>query len=169
MGRGPVFQRQLPRRGHLSRQGPESSPTYAVLAILSNGCPPQEGRLPTCYAPVRHFTRGPKPSFSFDLHVLSPPLTFALSQDQPLQLNQKRVRFLQHALSTVEPGVSGQLFPVAEPHLAFHYSYRKLKVFRVGLDASEETFRPTFLGLLFSFQRPTSLRFRSVSCPARAG
>ena len=25
--------------------------------------------------------------FAFDLHVLSPPLTFALSQDQTLQLN----------------------------------------------------------------------------------
>src|SRR5262249_16683468 len=40
-----------------------------------------------CYAPVCHFTSRPKPTFSFDLHVLGPPLTFALSQDQTLQLN----------------------------------------------------------------------------------
>jgi hypothetical protein len=86
MGRRFIFRRQLPRRGHLSRQDPEISPTYAVLAILSDCCPPPEGKLPTCYAPVRHFTRGVAPSFSFDLHVLGPPLTFALSQDQTLQL-----------------------------------------------------------------------------------
>src|SRR6185295_14666236 len=90
MGRRFIFRRQLPRRGHLSRQEPEFSPTYAVLAILSDCCPPPEGRLPTCYAPVRHFTRGVAPSFSFDLHVLGPPLTFALSQDQTLQLNLSR-------------------------------------------------------------------------------
>jgi hypothetical protein len=60
--------------------------TYAVLAILSDGCPPLKGRLPTCYSPVRRFTRQPKLPFSLDLHVLSPPLTFALSQDQTLHL-----------------------------------------------------------------------------------
>ena len=85
MGRRFIFRRQLPRRGHLSRQDPEISPTYAVLAILSDCCPPPEGRLPTCYAPVRHFTSRPKSTSSFDLHVLGPPLTFALSQDQTLQ------------------------------------------------------------------------------------
>ncbi len=29
--------------------------SYAVLAFLSESCPPPEGRLPTCYSPVRHF------------------------------------------------------------------------------------------------------------------
>src|SRR5215467_7396697 len=65
MGRGLLFQRQLPWRGRLSRQGPSSyemsSPTYAVLAILSDGYPPLKGRLPTCYSPVRHFTRSRSP------------------------------------------------------------------------------------------------------------
>ncbi len=28
--------------------------TYAVLAPVSRSCPPSEGRLPTCYSPVRH-------------------------------------------------------------------------------------------------------------------
>ncbi len=32
-----------------------NQPYYAVLARLSAGCPPLEGRLPTCYSPVRHF------------------------------------------------------------------------------------------------------------------
>jgi hypothetical protein len=60
--------------------------SYPVLALLSEGCPRPKGRLPTCYSPVRRFTREPKPSFSLDLHVLGAPLTFALSQDQTLQL-----------------------------------------------------------------------------------
>ena len=30
--------------------------------------------------------------FAFDLHVLGPPLTFALSQDQTLQLNLRKLR-----------------------------------------------------------------------------
>ena len=61
MGRGLLFQCQLPWRGRLSRQGPKTPPTYAVLAILSDCYPPLKGRLPTCYAPVRHFTRGRSP------------------------------------------------------------------------------------------------------------
>ncbi len=35
--------------------------TYAVLAVLSNCCPPPKGRLSTCYAPVRRFTWGRSP------------------------------------------------------------------------------------------------------------
>src|SRR5215468_1551085 len=61
MGRGLLFQRQLPWRGRLSRRGPKPPPTDAVLAILSDSYPPLKGRLPTCYSPVRHFTRGRSP------------------------------------------------------------------------------------------------------------
>jgi hypothetical protein len=57
---------------------------YAVLATVSGGYPPVEGRLPTRYSPVRHFPL-PEGSFSFDLHVLSPPPAFVLSQDQTLR------------------------------------------------------------------------------------
>jgi hypothetical protein len=85
MGRGPLLQRQLTCRGRLSRPGPKTRSTNSVLAILSDSYPQLEGRLATCYAPVRHFTQGPKSPISCDLHVLSPPLTFALSQDQTLQ------------------------------------------------------------------------------------
>ena len=60
---------------------------YPVLASLSQCYPKLKGRLPTCYAPVRHSTRFPKETFSFDLHVLSTPPAFILSQDQTLQLN----------------------------------------------------------------------------------
>ena len=45
----------------LSRPGPKSRTTYAVLAVLSDRCPPLKGRLPTCYSPVRRFTQGRSP------------------------------------------------------------------------------------------------------------
>src|SRR5215471_18499833 len=61
MGRGLLFQRQLPWRGRLSRPGSKPRTTYAVLAILSDSYPPLKGRLPTCYSPVRHFTQGRSP------------------------------------------------------------------------------------------------------------
>src|SRR5581483_6575712 len=48
-------------RGHLSQQDPKTSLTNAVLAILSDCCPPPKGRLSTCYSPVRHFTMGRSP------------------------------------------------------------------------------------------------------------
>src|SRR3954464_15587134 len=41
------------------------------------------GRLLTCYAPVRHWTH-PEGRAPFDLHVLSAPPAFVLSQDQTL-------------------------------------------------------------------------------------
>ena len=85
MDRGPILQRQLPWRGRLWPRRPWPSWSHAVLASLSRGCPPLEGRLPTCYSPVRRFTQAPKGPFSLDLHVLGAPLTFALSQDQTLQ------------------------------------------------------------------------------------
>ncbi len=58
--------------------------TYAVLARVSPGYPPLLGRLPTCYSPVR---RSPvaEATFARDLHVLSTPPAFILSQDQTLQ------------------------------------------------------------------------------------
>ena len=68
---------------------------YAVLATVSHGYPPLLGRLPTCYSPVRHsppfyfhlsFRRK---SFPFDLHVLSTPLAFILSQDQTLRFSEE--------------------------------------------------------------------------------
>src|SRR3954447_5870962 len=57
---------------------------YPVLIRVSPGYPDVEGRLPTCYSPVR---RCPHPEgwFSLDLHVLSAPPAFVLSQDQTLR------------------------------------------------------------------------------------
>ena len=68
---------------------------YAVLAAVSGCYPPVWGRLPTRYSPVRHsvtFTSVPKKickSASFDLHVLSTPPAFILSQDQTLIIKSR--------------------------------------------------------------------------------
>ena len=74
MGRGPIYWRPKP----LTRR------PYAVLARVSSGYPPPEGTLSTRYSPVRHSLTEVR---AFDLHVLSLPLAFALSQDQTLQFD----------------------------------------------------------------------------------
>src|SRR6476661_860226 len=56
---------------------------YPVLATLSGSYPEVEGRLLTCYSPVRRSST-PEGAFPLDLHVLSTPPAFVLSQDQTL-------------------------------------------------------------------------------------
>src|SRR6266704_2513609 len=79
MKQRPVFPPRLIPRG-----------PYPVLALLSEGYPGVRGRLLTCYAHVRHCTQGPKSPFSYDLHVLSTPPAFFLSQDQTLRVIELR-------------------------------------------------------------------------------
>src|SRR5258705_13130406 len=86
MARRPILEKWRASRGHLSPQKPKLPWSYPVLAHLSVGYPRLEGRLPTCYSPVRRFTQGVAPLFSRDLHVLGTPPAFVLSQDQTLQL-----------------------------------------------------------------------------------
>ena len=57
---------------------------YGVLIPLSGSYPPVEGRLHTCYAPLRHSHIVLLQYLPFDLHVLGLPLAFILSQDQTL-------------------------------------------------------------------------------------
>src|SRR5882724_12192335 len=82
-------------------QGP-----YLVLALLSESYPRVWGRLLTCYAPVRHFTQRPKSPFSSDLHVLSTPPAFVLSQDQTLRTTCIQVKGISLTL-TLELSFSG--------------------------------------------------------------
>ena len=56
MGRGLILWCKLTCRGLLLPQLPSKPWSYAVLALLSEGYPPPEGTLPTCYSPVRHCT-----------------------------------------------------------------------------------------------------------------
>src|SRR5688572_8208182 len=64
--------------------------TYAVLARVSPGYSPSLGRLPTCYSPVRR-SPAAEAAFAHDLHVLSTPPAFILSQDQTLQFRSLNV------------------------------------------------------------------------------
>src|SRR4051812_31200145 len=57
---------------------------HPVLIRVSPGYPDTKGGLPTCYSPVRRFPP-PEGGFSLDLHVLSAPPAFVLSQDQTLR------------------------------------------------------------------------------------
>ncbi len=59
---------------------------HPVLAFLSKRYPGLWGRLPTCYSPVRRSST-PEGAFPLDLHVLSTPPAFVLSQDQTLRDN----------------------------------------------------------------------------------
>ena len=56
MSRGPIFQRMHKKR-HSFHSDSQICCAYGVLARISPGYPPQKGRSPTCYSPVRHFTR----------------------------------------------------------------------------------------------------------------
>src|SRR5687767_6303837 len=56
MGRRLILKRKLTCSGLLWPRPPERSWSHAVLALLSEGYPPLEGRLPTCYSPVRRCT-----------------------------------------------------------------------------------------------------------------
>ena len=58
---------------------------YLVLIIVSNGYPRLRGTLSIYYSPVRHSSATSKlVLLPFDLHVLSTPPAFTLSQDQTL-------------------------------------------------------------------------------------
>ncbi len=56
MGRRLILKRKLTCSGLLWPQPQKRSWSHAVLALLSEGYPPLEGRLPTCYSPVRRCT-----------------------------------------------------------------------------------------------------------------
>src|SRR5689334_21210525 len=63
---------------------PEELLGHSVLIRVSPGYPDTMGGLPTCYSPVRRFPLA-EARFSLDLHVLSAPPAFVLSQDQTLR------------------------------------------------------------------------------------
>src|SRR6476660_589036 len=63
---------------------PEELLGHSVLIRVSPGYPDTKGGLPTCYSPVRRFPLA-EARFSLDLHVLSAPPAFDLSQDQTLR------------------------------------------------------------------------------------
>lgn len=75
-----------PPEKNLSNPHHAAGAEHPVLATLSGSYPKEEGRLLTCYSPVRHSHQQCKHHWiPFDLHVLSTPPAFVLSQDQTLR------------------------------------------------------------------------------------
>src|SRR5438128_12493009 len=81
MGRG-LIQDRRPKLPLV--QNPKRSAPHQALASVSTGYSGVLGRLPTCYSPVRRSST-PEGAFPLDLHVLSTPPAFVLSQDQTLR------------------------------------------------------------------------------------
>src|SRR5690606_11063767 len=89
LGRPLPYQLANPPQAHLVARGLERSPAfprgaYAVLARVSPSCPPLPGRFLRVTHPFATLLT-PDGAFAFDLHVLSMPPAFNLSQDQTLQ------------------------------------------------------------------------------------
>ena len=101
--------RDHPSPINLWHHGHATSMRYEVLIEVSLGCPSVKGRFPTRYSPVRRFPRSESTEasserFSLDLHVLSTPPAFILSQDQTLNENGMLTLSRYHLF----PFVSGQ-------------------------------------------------------------
>ena len=94
-------------------------PKKTEISFSTSGISPGFPELSQIRGLVTHvlLTRTPLSSpkgFSFDLHVLGPPQTFALSQDQTLQFESfPALAGLSHALSRVSRQAS--LFERARP------------------------------------------------------
>src|SRR5690625_79927 len=88
--------------------------SYPVLDLVSKAYPRVRGRLPTCYSPVRHSST-PERASAFDLHVLSTPPAFVLSQDQTLQ-----------QMNSINPGST----PTHQNRAGMHQPKKRFKPFK---------------------------------------
>ena len=125
---------------------------YAALAAVSSCYSPVWGRLPTRYSPVRHsviYIFPPKSSVvsaSFDLHVLSTPPAFILSQDRTLMLLfepvQNNTRLSFPVLFTVFRCCFLQLFPFLSPVIPYCRYNETFCLFQVCLIIQLSRFGP---------------------------
>src|SRR5699024_490817 len=99
VGRGPI------PHGKTFHPPPCGSSSYPVLDPVSQAYPDVRGRLPTCYSPVRHSCT-PEGALPFDLHVLSTPPAFVLSQDQTLHKSLSTLRKAQSKQNKPKTGCS---------------------------------------------------------------
>ena len=147
---------------------------HPVLASLSKRYPGLWGRLPTCYSPVRRSST-PEGAFPLDLHVLSTPPAFVLSQDQTLRDNlvlatrrprdkrwmslSSKTRHKFASLSCGQYRPSSRQSSNARPHDgSLLWPAARKCTRRTGVHRHRpETGRTGFL-TLFSFQRPRARR-----------
>src|SRR5688572_12212737 len=100
MGRGPIRLRKLVYRGLLS-PAPRRTPDVCGISPPFGRLSPITGKVTRALLTRAPRYRGRTP-FAFDLHVLGAPLTFALSQDQTLQLDL-RVSLPVTAMTSLGP------------------------------------------------------------------
>ena len=86
-----IGREHIPHQKNLSPHTHACIWEYRVLAPISGRYPQVKGRLLTCYSPVRRSSTH-KWAFPLDLHVLSTPPAFVLSQDQTLHRKPNRRR-----------------------------------------------------------------------------
>ena len=79
-----IGREHIPHQNKSFHHTPCETWSYPVLATVSGSYPEVQGRLLTCYSPVRRSST-PERAFPLDLHVLSTPPAFVLSQDQTLR------------------------------------------------------------------------------------
>ena len=78
----------IPDRKKLSNNPDARETEYSGLPPVSKCYTKVKGTFLTCYSPVRHSCT-PESALPFDLHVLSTPPAFVLSQDQTLRKNHR--------------------------------------------------------------------------------
>ena len=136
-----IVRRLLHRRLAPLDPGHHSPGRHAVLAVVSHGCPPPKDR----YLRVTHPSATDSRNCPCDLHVLSMPPAFALSQDQTLRFISIRA----HAqISTNRPELMVRLFR----HVSRHGQNKHFKAYCNALKENtlQRTSRLTTKFRLFS-------------------
>ena len=110
IGRRPLLGRDC----SLSSRPPVETRTYAELPAVSHGYPPPQGRLPTCYAPVRR--AAPPKGSALDLHALGTPPALILSQDQTLHQWTPKGPVTLARLDACASGLSAESSDSVESH-----------------------------------------------------
>ena len=100
--------------------------SYPVLATVSDCYPRDEGRLLTCYSPVRHSCT-PERALPFDLHVLSTPPAFVLSQDQTLHRKNKNQTHPKERIQTFDRKPNHQQTPTTHTNKCAHCRGKSIK------------------------------------------
>ena len=83
----------IPDRKKLSNNPDARETEYSGLPPVSKCYTKVKGTFLTCYSPVRHSCT-PESALPFDLHVLSTPPAFVLSQNQTLRYKTKSKRMI---------------------------------------------------------------------------
>ena len=102
--------------------------SYVVLDPVSQAYPTVRGRSPTCYSPVRHSSTHHQRwwAFPFDLHVLSTPPAFVLSQDQTLQKNKQKTITGKKQRNQQNNNKHQQLLITIDAHVHVHVQTTKI-------------------------------------------